>query len=355
MPKIHSLGLSMAVGITAGLIALSSAIPTQAQIAADNSVNINVSDLDQRAASEATLKHHAMPANTPARKKPSALSNMHESQAAHQINLFAPTLFPADLSFQGGKVVEFAQSHPIFLFSTSAHCTSPACWGNPSTFLQDLGNSTIIHVVDQYTENHADHRYTLGTSLHHNIGPSTKTKPLVDADMAAFAHAAAVQLGESGYSHIFHIFLPPGQDVCFTATDGVCYSPDVPATFAFCAYHSSADFTDGRHVLYTVEPFQNVPGCNVQPGTPNGQLVDSTASTLSHETIETITDPDGTAWWNNTGNLDLNGFEIADECQYFEIIGQNAFGAAPTIQIGPKKFAIQREYNNDRHACTETP
>jgi len=29
----------------------------------------------------------------------------------------------------------------------------------------------------------------------------------------------------------------------------------------FCGYHSSADFKDIGHVLYTVEPYQNVSGC----------------------------------------------------------------------------------------------
>jgi hypothetical protein len=67
-------------------------------------------------------------------------------------------------------------------------------------------------------------------------------------------------------------------------------------TFAFCAYHSSVQFKDIGHVLYGVEPFQDVPGCSVRPGTPNGQLVDSTNNSLSHELFETISDPDGTAW-----------------------------------------------------------
>jgi hypothetical protein len=48
-------------------------------------------------------------------------------------------------------------------------------------------------------------------------------------------------------------------------------APDNNATFAFCAYHSSVDFSDVGHVLYSVQPYQNVPLCQVQPGTPNPQ------------------------------------------------------------------------------------
>jgi len=103
-------------------------------------------------------------------------------------------------------------------------------------------------------------------------------------------------------------------------------------------------------VLYTVEPYQNVGGCQVESGTPNGELVDSTASVLSHETIETITDPDGTAWWNSTSNA-MYGDEIADECEF---ITTTSFDV-PVFTVGSKSYGIQRQYDNKRHACTEAP
>ena len=40
----------------------------------------------------------------------------------------------------------------------------------------------------------------------------------------------------------------------------------------------------------------------------------------SHETFETITDPDGTAWWNSLDN-GLFGQEIGDECSFLLFIG----------------------------------
>jgi len=90
--------------------------------------------------------------------------------------------------------------------------------------------------------------------------------------MLAVVHAVASATGDTGYGHIFHVFLAPGQDECFDSSFSVCYSPDNNNSFFFCAYHGSVDFSDIGHVLYSVEPFQNVPGCQVRPGTPNGQL-----------------------------------------------------------------------------------
>jgi len=171
----------------------------------------------------------------------------------------------------------------------------------------------------------------------------------------------ASQLGLSGYGQIYHVFLPQGTDVCFTTSYTPCYSPDnLPAWF-FCAWHGSTDFADIGHVLYTVEPYQNIQYCNVAPG-PNGQLADSTNSVLSHETFETITDPDvsqAASGWFQKLNVQIFGNEIADECQ--TLYWPNGFFTSPeyfgtdTFSVEGRTYAVQTEYNNARHACTMAP
>ncbi|HEX4647887.1 MAG TPA: hypothetical protein VH111_03595, partial [Steroidobacteraceae bacterium] len=163
----------------------------------------------------------------------------------------------------------------------------------------------------------------------------------------------------TGYDNQYHVFLVPGQQECFDSTFTVCYSPFIPNSWIFCAYHGSADFTDIGHVLYSVEPFMNVPGCSVRPGTPNGQLTDSTNNVLSHELTETITDPDGTAWYN-TDNVGMSGQEIGDECSFYERfpdaqgVVSNYFDPS-NVTLNGKAYAIQPEYNNAQSACTTTP
>jgi hypothetical protein len=266
---------------------------------------------------------------------------------------------PGDLTFFGGPTVPFAESHPIFLVPPGPSCMANTCWGDPNTFLEDFGHSGLSHVTDQYVGQRADNRYTLGDEFVLPFTPTPPSAPLLDADIRAIVHAAAAFSGESGYNHVFHVFLPPGQDECFSKSATFCYSPDVPASFAFCAYHNSVTFPDIGHVLYTVQPFQNVVECNVRPDTPNGQLIDSTNSTLSHELIETITDPDGDAWFNFT-NVALAGMEIADECQFFVVleVGPSAFasfGDPTTFRVGRQVFAAQPEYSNQDHACAIQP
>jgi len=349
----------------------------RAQGSAQDQVKSGPTASDNAAAGEATIVYrHARPANTPAgaslkqREIASGFGSLASGSGASGAGTSASSAsttttedndqlrFPADLTYNGGAVVRIAEQHPIFLLP-NGNCPIAKCWGNPETFLKDLWTSEFIHITDQYVGATANNRYPLAVHKLINYKPTPKTKPLTDADMLAVVHSVALALGMAGHSNIYHVFLPPGQDECFTATDGICYSPDVPATFFFCGYHSSADFKDIGHVLYTVEPYQNVSGCSVRPGTPNGQLVDSTNNTLSHEVFETITDPDGDAWFNFSAVI-LNGAEIGDECSFFVVLPISPTMVAgffdPSVStIGNHRYAVQPEYTNLEHACASNP
>jgi len=253
------------------------------------------------------------------------------------------TFYPADLSQTGGgSVLTTAVSHPVYV-----NCATPAtCWGNPAGFLGDLGKSTFIHLTDQYVGSVANNRYTVGNSV--SLSYRGRSSTLGMSDLLSILHSAVVANGrQTGYGHIYHIFLPKGTDVC--ASGGSCYSPDYPSYFAFCAFHSSTDYSDVGHVLFTVEPYQGVPGCQEQASTgafPNGQLADSTNSTLSHEQFETITDPDGSAWYV-AADLDLYGSEIGDVCQ-------SETGLPGAVQLNSKPYQLQLEYSNASHSCSFT-
>jgi hypothetical protein len=181
------------------------------------------------------------------------------------------------------------------------------------------------------------------------MSQTLQTNVLGQNDILSIVHAAATKLGISdSYYNIIHVFLPNGVDTCFDLTT-ICYSPDNYSSFAFCAYHGAVWFNDIGHILYTVEPYQNVPGCQAAPPTPNASLVDSTASVLSHELFETITDPDLNAWWSDVSLIE-QGEEIGDIC---EATGNGAGQFLnPTFLVGGKNYKIQLEYSNKYHGCT---
>lgn len=336
----------------------------QAQDPAQDEVKSGPTASDYAAVSDATLVYrHARPANTLAgatlKQKEIGEGESSATSAGATTAVDHDQLrFPADLTYNGGAVVRTAEAHAIYMLP-NGNCPIATCWGNPEEFLLDLRISEFIHITDQYVGTAANDRYSVGARTRISYKPTPKTAPLTDTDMQAIVHGVASASGQTGYGHIYHVFLPRGQDACFTAKDGICYSPDVPATFIFCGYHSSVDFKDIGHVLYTVEPFQDVPGCSVRPGTPNGPLVDSTDNTLSHETFETITDPDGTAWFNFTA-LVLAGAEIGDECSFFVLIPTGpktarAFFDPSISTIGFHRYGVQPEYTNNEHACASNP
>jgi hypothetical protein len=330
-------------------------IAARAQSSSPDELTIQLTPADHSAALAAKVGvHHAYPANNAAgqalrarqiaerRPMNNASGDGHPGGKILQ--------YAGDLSYEGGHVLTSAVSHAIYLQrQPGGDCAIATCWGDPEGFLRDLGNSDFIHVIDQYIGLHDANRYTVG--FHATVKYASQSTPLLDSDIQAVVHAVAAQSGASGYGHIYHVFLPPGQDECFDSTLSECYSPDDPATFYFCAYHDYADFPDIGHVIYTVQPHQNVLGCQVQPGTANGELVDMTDNVLNHETFEAITDPDVDAWKNTDAGY-LDGIEIADECQFYVVLDGQYYGDVPTFLIGAHRYSVQLMYSNEQHACS---
>jgi|SRR5579871_542299 len=253
-----------------------------------------------------------------------------------------PGFYPADLSYLGGPVVVTAETHNLYV-----DCAAK-CWATPTKFQSHLYGSSFIHVADQYVGATGNNRYTLGTS---GVVSYPIITTLSDNDVLQIVHASAAVLG-TGYNHIYNVFLPKGVDECFVGTTQ-CYSPDNPSTFVFCAYHGSVTFSDIGHVLFTVEPFQDVQGCGIVQPSPNGSLVDSTSSVLGHETFETITDPDPPTGWVAVSSGGVLGDEIGDLCPGVSLT-QPLF-EDPISTINGKNYEVQPMYSNKYHACSFAP
>jgi hypothetical protein len=320
-----------------------------------NTLQLKVSPNDRAAvASSSHFWYHARAARTAtAQSAPRALltaarpkmTGIKTAAASTVPNLPPPGVYPDDLTYFGGAVVTSLVSHNLFV-----NCTN-SCWGNPNRFLTNLGSSNFIHVVDQYTGSTANNRYTLGTSA--SVAANLLTNVASVNDILLILHAAAKSMG-SGYGHEYQVFLPKGVDTCFDPPNSnICYSPDNIPTFFFCAYHGSVDFSDSvGHVLFSVEPYQAVDGCAVTTPAPNGRLADSTANVLSHELIETITDPDGTAWVA-VNTLPVLGAEIGDECEPPSLTAP--LFDPPVSNLNGHNWKIQLEYSNFYHACANVP
>jgi hypothetical protein len=333
--------------------------------AQEDEIRLDVSAADRVAAtySVSHFRYHIFPANTQAGRVAVAARNFgtpitsHTSGITRSTTLATtvpsvppPGFYGEDLVNFGGAKLMSTKSHPVYVNMASCGGTVALCWGNPVQFLTDLSNSTFIHLTDQYVGTVSNNRYPAGTSATATV-PLYVSNVVGQDDILAVVHTAAKALG-TGYGHIYHVFLPKGVDTCFDLTSS-CYSPDNPSSFFFCAYHGSVTYSDIGHVLLSVEPYQNVPGCQAAPPNPNGILADSTNSVLSHELIETITDPDPGSGWVSDKSLIVAGAEIGDLCE--PLGNSSAQFLDPTLTLNGKKYELQLEYGNNYHACTPGP
>jgi hypothetical protein len=237
-----------------------------------------------------------------------------------------------DLSYFGGPVQTGAKEYNILVNST----TETPWGGKIGKFQNDLFASTMLTILNQYN---AGGTYTVGGD--YSVSYSTLL-PLQDSDIFNIVHTVITANHlPTGYGAEYHVFLQKNVQQCSTSAGG-CYG------VVYCAYHGSNDYSDIGHVLYSVEPYQNINGCqvSVQPS-PNGVLADSTASTLSHEMFETMTDPDvaanNLAWYNN------NKGEIGDICAPANGISTG------NVVLNTTTWEIQPEYSNHVHDCSYTP
>ena len=245
---------------------------------------------------------------------------------------------PLDMTYFGGQVVTHATNYAV-----AVNCVTPntpaTCWGNgtlsPKDFLQALNLSNYLRLANEYIGVDAKENFP-AREMKTRMTFSTPNNASLQEILQILADAST-KTGVSGYGAIYHIFLPQGTSMCIEA--GNCYSPNDLDSWTFCAFHGSVNLSSGRHVLFTVQPYQGVDGCSIPGQTPNG-LIDATASTLTHEVFETITDPDLDGWSNV-----LFGFEVADPCL--------AFGSNRTMN--GNNYFLQSIYSNRLHMCTSTP
>lgn len=242
--------------------------------------------------------------------------------------------YPDDLTNYGGPVMNSAAAHNIYV---NCPAQNQSCWGAPEPFQTDLKGSSFAGMLAQYTGSGAS-AYSFGDST--NVTFTVyKGTALYENDLFAIVHEVAAKSKATGYTNIYHVFLPKGTDTCFDFSKQ-CYSPDYGPAFAFCAYHGTVKYSDVGLVIYSIEPYQDVRGCLTKKSRGASEVTNSTISTLAHETYESITDPGPKlAWYNFVGG------EIGDECEFF----------VSPVKVAGRIYNSQPMYSNKYHACATRP
>jgi PKD repeat protein len=274
----------------------------------------------------------------------------------------APLFGGGNLIYHNGPVMHTNRTHaifwtpPTFSFPASYKSLIEQYLDNVAT---DSGKrSNVYSVHTQYADNAPNP--TPGAAQY-----TTTNAPSITATDALPASGCPVHAGHpclrdsqlqteiasvitanalpTGLGNIYLLFLPSGIDSCDANNTSSC------SYNVYCAYHSSFDPPGGpvETVLYANQPFTG-PGC-IAPQQPNGNSADSQISVVSHEHIETVTDPLGTGWWD-----DSTGEEIADKCgsKYGTALGGTA-GAQFNQQIAGNPYYVQEEWSNVDGGCLQ--
>jgi hypothetical protein len=145
-----------------------------------------------------------------------------------------------------------------------------------------------------------------------------------------------------GLHDIWFVFLPPDVDECI--------SPGSCGTNAFAGYHSLGNVGHGAFFYVTViDPlieFSAPPGADPQSNPDAEESID----TAAHETVESMTNPEGNGW------MDPNGFEVADDCENPELgtpLGYAPDGSPYNELVNGHQYLIQEMWSNTVSGCVQ--
>ena len=129
------------------------------------------------------------------------------------------------------------------------------------------------------------------------------------SELAKYVKAQGLPLD---IAHEYFLLTPPGVEDCFEANGLECSAGSKRPVY--CAYHGSS-FVTGGELIYSNDPYVtgNV-GCD-DGNHPNGTTSDGALEGgLSHEHVESITDPEPNNAWTDFANGEATGYEIGDKC-----------------------------------------
>lgn len=258
----------------------------------------------------------------------------------------APVAGPATSSsgsmrYYGGPVVSLPKVVGVIWGGSVATTTVT----NIGPFLRALVNSTYIDPLAQYNTKltavggRAGTQQTISRGKvrgRYQIKPINTQTTLTDEQILAEIKAQITlgRLPAADLNSIYMVFLPPGVTVNAFGRKS-CND--------FYGYHAAASGTPSSSNLY----YAVMPDC--------GKGFDALTATVSHELVETLTDPIPTPGsspnypqaWNTS-----NGSEIADLCQW----RYATLTVTPTVPgQSTAKYVVQQYYSNAKAGCLTTP
>jgi hypothetical protein len=261
----------------------------------------------------------------------------------------------SNLQYNGGPVMHADANYAIY-WEPSGYSTSSGYKSIVNSYLTNVGaasgaTTNNYSVETQYYDGAGKIAYSAS-----NGGATTDTSPypasgclstsggpcISDAQLQTeISKVVAAHGWPRGMNTMYYVYFPPNVTTCTDITSVECSGT------VYCAYHSSMG-SGNSTILYANMPYDGVSGCE-SGQSPNGNTAaDSELNVTSHENIEAVTDPLGTAWYDSSGQ------EIGDKCNFtFGSPLGGAPGAQYNEQISAGTYYLQEEWSNATSACAQ--
>ena len=274
----------------------------------------------------------------------------------------------SNVDYSGGPVMTSNTNYAFYWDPAGAPAFPSDYVGGIDRYVEDLahdsgGHENVDSIATQYNDDGSGAAYDshfagaiLDTDPYPANGCTQAVICLSDeqirAELAAYVKAHGLP---ADLAHEYLVLTPPGVESCF---EGGC-SGGTPHP-AFCAYHSNFALGAGAgQVIYANLPF--VAGSVCDDGNhPNGSSADATIASLSHEHLESITDPEPNNGWTDWATGETTGYEIADKCRVFEEakefgtpLGIAPDGARYNQLINGHEYWTQQAWSNQGHGCMQ--
>ncbi len=260
----------------------------------------------------------------------------------------------SNLVYNGGPVMHSDANYTIY-WEPSGHGTSSTYKGIINGYFANVAaasgaTTNDYSITRQYYDGAGNIAYqaTSGgsytdTTPYPSLGcASTSAGPCINDSQlqTEVARVVAAKGWPRGLGAEYFVYFPPGVTTCTSVASYECSGT------VYCAYHSSVG-SGASTILYANMPYDGVSGCDSGQH-PNRDAADAELNVTSHENIETITDPLGTAWY------DASGQEIGDKCNFnFGSPLGGPAGAEYNEQIASGNYYLQTEWSNAVSGCAQ--
>jgi len=263
----------------------------------------------------------------------------------------------SNLQYNGGPVMHSDANYAIY-WEPSGYSTTSTFKNIVNSYFSNVAaasgaTTNVYSVATQYYDGSGNIAYSatsggsyVDTDPYPSLGcASTSLGPCINDSQlqTELAKVIAAKGWPKGLGTEYFVYFPPGVTTCTSVASYECSGT------IYCAYHSSVG-SGSSTILYANMPYDGVSGCDSGEH-PNGDVgADDELNVTSHENIETITDPLGTAWYDSSGQ------EIGDKCNF--TFGSPLGGAARAEynqQISTGNYWLQMEWSNAASGCVQRP